>query len=68
MKATVNAQIRYSYEVDIPSDEDDIVGFCDCEDPVYKDICKIFEKEHLYYDGIIYNIIDNETNKHLYSY
>ena len=68
MKVTVNATINYSYEVDIPETEDDIVGYCDIEDPVYRDICKIFAAHHIDENGIINSIINNDTDEILYNY
>ncbi len=66
MKATVSARVTYIFEVDIPSDEDDIVGFCDCEDPVYHEICRTFVKHNIDFEGEIVSIIEDETDKVLY--
>ena len=68
MKVTVSATINYEYEVDIPETEDDIVGYCDLEDPVYREVCKIFQQHHIEQDGIINTIIDNDTDNILYNY
>lgn len=68
MKVTVCAQVNYLYEVDIHGDfVDSDVIFCDSADPVYSDICKLMNKEHLNFEGRIISIINDETDEELYS-
>ncbi len=67
MKVSVCAQITYSYEVELnaPFDDSDIITI-DSADPVYSDICKLMNKEHLNFEGRIESIVDDETDEVLY--
>lgn len=66
MKVTVCAQIVYYYDVELPEDEDDIISYCDCEDPVYSEICKTFVRNHIDYNGEIISVRNEETDEDIY--
>ena len=64
MRVSVCAQVTYLYEVDINGNfADSDVIYCDSADPVYSDICKLMNKEHLNFEGKILSISDNEDEE-----
>ena len=65
MKVSVNAQINYHYEVEVPENVD-LESYCDTADPVYFALCKIMATHGLRWDGSIVSIINDETGKILY--
>ena len=66
MKVSVQAQVNYSYEVEVPDGNDDIVSFCDSADPVYPRIVKAMMFEGLNYEGKLISIVDNESDEILW--
>lgn len=66
MKVSVQAQVNYSYEVEVPDDNDDIASFCDSADPVYSRIVKAMMFEGLNYEGKLISIVDAESDKILW--
>ena len=66
-KVSVTCQIDYIFEVDVPEEElDDVIGYVDCEDPVYQKITRIFGEHNIDFNGKIISIMDNETEKFYY--
>lgn len=72
MKVSVNCQINYLYEVELPEDisvknEDDFFNYIDAEDPVYRQLCSILGEAHLNFEGNVISIVDNDSDKVLYA-
>jgi len=61
MKVSVYATVNYSYEVDVPDGEEDLISYCDCEDPVFQSLCKVLDKGRVEYDAEITSIVDSKT-------
>ena len=67
MRVSVCAQVTYTYEVELHDHfEDNDVIFCDSADPVYSDICKLMNKEHLNFEGRIISIVDENSDEVYY--
>ena len=66
MKVSVQAQVNYSYEVELPDSYSDLESFCDSADPVYPRIVKAMIFEGLNYEGKLISIVDNETDEILW--
>lgn len=66
MKVSVQAQVNYSYEVEVSDDNNDIASFCDSADPVYPRIVKAMMFEGLNYEGKLISIVDEETGEILW--
>ena len=67
MIVNVRAQIIYDYVVDVPDNYDiDLDIYCEAEDPVYSDLCKTLEKDHLTYDASTISIVNYDTGELLY--
>lgn len=68
MKVSVCATVTYQYEVEIPEELDDadnvtIAAYCDGEDPVFSDLCKVFSKNGgVSFDGEVISIVDTESD------
>ena len=68
MKVSVCATITYQYEVEIPEDlneesRETITAYCDGEDPVFSDLCKVLFKNHLDFDGEIISVVDEDSDE-----
>ena len=73
MKVSVNCQITYNFELDVPQEiidspeELDLVGYCDTEDPAYSRLCDVFVKHRIInWDGSILSIANSETGELMY--
>lgn len=66
MNVSVNCTVVYTFNVNVPDDEDDLPCYCDSEDPVYRSIIDLMTKENLRYDGIINSIVNDETGEILF--
>jgi len=66
-RVTVTATITYNYDVSVPDEEmEDVVGYCDVQDPVFSQITKELVKNHLNYNAEIVTIRDDETDEEYY--
>lgn len=68
MKVSVCATVTYQYEVEIPEELNDvdkitITAYCDGEDPVFSDLCKVLSKNHLNFDGEIISVVDENSDE-----
>lgn len=66
MKVSVQAQVNYSYEVELPDSYSDLESFCDSADPVYSRIVKAMMFEGLNYEGKLISIVDAESDEILW--
>ena len=65
MKVNVRCAITYDYEVNVPDNEEDILSYCDCEDPIFSDICKVINAHHVNFDAEIVSIVNSETGEEI---
>ena len=68
MKVSVCATITYQYELEIPEevnnkDIENIADYCNNEDPVFSDLCKILSKNHLNFDSELISIVNDESDE-----
>ncbi len=68
MKVSVCCEIHYDFELEVPDDieTDDLVDFCDSNDPVYSEINKVCQKHNIDCWGDTWNIRNAETDEDLY--
>ena len=66
-KVSVGCQVFYTFDIEIPENEDDIIGYVDVNDPVYQEMTKVLSKKHLNFEGEIISIIDENTGEVLYN-
>ena len=68
MKVSVFCEIYYNFELEVPDDieTNNLVTFCDSNDPVYSEINKVCQKHNIDCCGDIWNIRNNETDEELW--
>jgi hypothetical protein len=70
-KVSVDVFMNYMFTIDVPDEliEDDValMEHCDCEDPVFSDLCKILHNQHLNFEATITSIVDDATGEILYT-
>jgi len=72
MKVSVCCEIVYSYEVEVPDDEEDcaptdLETYCDLCDPVYGEICGTMADAHVNFTGRLVSIVDSDTDEVYYT-
>lgn len=72
MKVSVCCEIVYSYEVEVPNDEEDcaptdLKTYCDLCDSVYKEISDTMIDAHLNFMNRIISIVDSDTDEVYYT-
>ena len=65
MKVSVCCEFTYDYEVDVPDNEEDVLSYCDGEDPIFSDLCKIASAHHVNFDAEIDSIVNVETGEEI---
>ena len=66
-KVGVVVTMNYNYEVEVPEDEmEDIVAYCDVEDPVYSKLTQILNEHEICFDGNTTSIVDVDTGEEYY--
>lgn len=69
MKVSVCAKIVYEYEVDVPDEitsNDEIITYCDNDDPVLNKIGTILYNNNIYPDCALVSVIREDTDEILY--
>lgn len=69
MKVSVCAKIVYEYEVDVPDEitaDDEIITYCDNDDPVLSKIGTIFYNNNIYPDYSLISVIKEDTDEIIY--
>ena len=69
MKVSVACVVYYNYSLEMPDgiDQSDLLSECDCNDPVFEDICRLLDKKRIDHDAEITSIIDEATDNVLYT-
>ena len=71
-KFNVTIKILYDYVIEMPQEGEEeettaeIVDFCDKKDPVFKEICKIFQKYNIGFDSYVKEVSDANTYEDIY--
>ena len=69
MKVSVCAKIVYEYEVDVPdkiTSNDEIITYCDNDDPVLNKIGTILYNNNIYPDCALVSVIREDTDEIIY--
>ena len=69
MKVSIRAKIVYEYEVDVPDEitsNDEIITYCDNDDPVLNKIGTILYNNNIYPDCALVSVIREDTDEILY--
>lgn len=69
MKVSVCAKIVYEYEVDVPDEitaTDEIVTYCDNDDPVLNKVDLIFYNNSIYPECTLVSVIREDTDEIIY--
>ena len=69
MKVSVACAVYYNYSLEVSDDinKSDLLSECDCNDPVFQDICQLLDKKRIDHDAEITSIINEETDDLLYT-
>ena len=66
-KVGVTVALTYYYEVEVPESEmDDVVNYCDVEDPAYGELTQALNRKELGFDGNTISIVDVDTGEEYY--
>ena len=69
MKVSVRAKIVYDYEVNVPDEitaADEIITYCDCDDPILSKVGTIFYNNNIYPDCSLVSIVREDTDELMY--
>jgi hypothetical protein len=69
MKVSVACAVYYNYSLEVLDgiDQSDLLSECDCNDPVFEDICRLLDKKRIAHDAEITSIINEKTDDLLYT-